>query len=96
MTHIDVELYISQIISFFKTNPAELTKLIGDLDEETFFSKVKETAYKNFQETGDMVLTKNQMIEIVVEMHHNANNKPKNDFLEKIFEDSKYGKICLN
>lgn len=96
MTNIDVELYLSQFHSFFKTNPAELTKLIGDLDSDTFFSKVKELAYKNFKENGDMILTKNQLIDIVVEMHRDTNNTNQKDSLEKIFEDSKYGKICLN
>jgi len=96
MTHIDVELYLSQLYSFFNSNPSELTKLIGELDKETFFSKVKETAYSNFQENGDMILTKNQMIDIIVEMHRDTVSTPKNDNLQKIFEDSKYGKICLN
>ena len=96
MSNVDVELYISQVIKFFENHPEDLFNLIGDLDKEIFYSKIKEIATKNFEENGDMVLSKQQMIDIVVVMYNEKKKTLEKVNFEKIFEDSKFGKICLN
>jgi hypothetical protein len=87
--NIDVEIYLTQVYSFFNSNPNELKKLIGDLSKETFFNKIKETAYQNFEKSGDMVLSKNQLILITVELF-------ENEKISKCVQQTKFGNICLN
>lgn len=96
MNNIDVELYINQVIKFFESNPQDLFKLIGNLDKEIFYDRIKKIAIQNFEENGDMVLSKQQMIDIVVVMYNEQKLELERLNIEKIFENSKFGKICLN
>lgn len=97
MSNIEVELYLSQVIKFFDSNPNDLIKLIGTLDKDKFYIKIREKAEANYSENGDAVLSKQQMIDIVVVLHNEEKKTTTTtNNLEKIFEDSKYGKICLN
>ncbi len=97
MSNIEVELYVSQVIKFFDSNPNDLIKLIGTLDKEKFYTKIREIAETNYSENGDAVLSKQQMIDVVVVLHNEEKKVTSiTNNLEKIFEDSKFGKICLN
>jgi hypothetical protein len=96
MENIDIELYVSQVIKFFDNNPDELIKLIGNLDKIAFYDNIKIIAKSNFNECGDATLTQKQMIDIVVDMFNAAKQKIEESMFDKIFTDSKYGKICLN
>lgn len=87
--NIDVEIYLNQVYSFFNSNPNELKKLIGDLSKETFFNKIKQTAYQNFEKSGDMVLSKNQLISITIELFENQK-------INQCVQRTKFGDICLN
>ena len=49
MKSVDVDIYVSQVVRFFETNPNELKMLIGDLNKDDFFTKIREEAYKNFE-----------------------------------------------
>ena len=42
MKNIDCEIYIKQLISFFESNPGDLMQLIGDVQKEEFYSKLRE------------------------------------------------------
>jgi len=96
MSNVDVELYVSQVIKFFESHTQDLFNLIGNLDKEIFYDKIKKIAAQNFEENGDMVLSKQQMIDIVVVMYNEQKIELERLNIEKIFEDSKFGKICLN
>lgn len=96
MNNIDIDIYVGQVIKFFESHPDDLFKLIGDLDKNIFYDGIKNTAFKNFEENGDMVLSKKQMIDIVVVMFNEKKIERERLSVEKIFEDSKFGKICLN
>jgi len=89
MKNADVDIYVSQVIRFFETNPDELKLLIGDLNKDDFFMKIKELSLKNHQEGQDVNLTRKQLIDIVVQM--NKKIEVKDGFMHTI-----YGKICLN
>ena len=96
MNNIDIDIYVGQVIKFFESHPEDLIKLIGDLDKNIFYDRIKNTSFKNFEENGDMVLSKQQMIDIVVVMFNEKKIELERLSIEKIFEDSKFGKICLN
>jgi hypothetical protein len=89
MKNIDVEIYLKNVFNFFEENPQELKKLIGDIPKNNFFDKIEETAYTNYKNNGDMVLSRNQIIDITVELF-------KQRVGQECFEHTKVGVICLN
>jgi len=96
MKNIDVDIYLNQLKTFFQKNPESLRELIGDADENIFYSKVEEQSYKN-AETGDEVsLTQKQLIELVA----NLLNLKKKEQIEQnvfgIFQMTNFGLISLN
>ncbi len=47
MKNIDCEIYIKQLISFFENNPGDLMQLIGNVQKEDFYLKLREKSEKN-------------------------------------------------
>jgi hypothetical protein len=68
MKNVDLEIYISQLVSFFENNPNDLLELIGSLQKDEFYQKLKERCEKNIEEGIDLVLTREQIVNIVVEL----------------------------
>ena len=93
MKNVDVDIYVSQIVKFFESNPKELKILIGELDKQFFFNKIKERAYQNFENGDEISLTKKQMVEIVVELYNEKKNETP---VAQGFTRTKYGDICMN
>ena len=98
MSNLEVDLYLSQFKGFFKQNPNELMNLIGDILEDDFFRLVEEQCYKNIENGEDIQVTRQQLIDIVVKL-----KSPESDFekdikqsMDKVFEHTKFGDICLN
>jgi hypothetical protein len=94
MKNVEVEIYLNQFITFFDNNPNDLIDLIGDVLKETFYEKVREQSYKNFEEGNDVSLTNSQLINIVVELKKVDEIKP--ELIDKVFEYTNFGLICLN
>ena len=42
MKNVDIEVYISNLINFFENNPNDLLVLIGTLQKDDFYKKLKE------------------------------------------------------
>jgi hypothetical protein len=96
MKNIEVDIWLNQFISFFDKNPNELKQLIGNIDKELFFSKVKERCIKNIEEGDEVSLTQKQLIEILVSLNKNNNQEINVKNLDKLFEKTKFGSFCLN
>jgi hypothetical protein len=98
MKNIDVEIYISQMITFFEKNPKDFIDLVGNIQKEIFYNKMKERSLKNVKEEKDLILTKEQMIDIVIELQHPNLNEKKDDIknIENIILKTKFGNIFLN
>ena len=98
MKNIDCEVYVSQLITFFDKNPNDLMLLIGDLQKEDFYIKLKEQCYKNAEESDDHVITKQQMIDIIIELKiPQLNEKPNSEMIvEGLIHKTKWGEINLN
>ena len=94
MQNVDIEIYMNQFINFFDNNPNDLIELIGDTLKETFYEKVRIKCIENYAKGSEISLTKDQMIEIVIELKIKGKKEMKK--LSKIFESTKYGDICLN
>jgi hypothetical protein len=94
MKNIDCEIYISQMITFFENNPGDFMDLVGDVQKEDFYKKIREQSLKNLEEGNDYVLTKQQIIDIVVELKvPELNDRLK---IEKHIFKTKFGDIILN
>jgi hypothetical protein len=93
MKNVDCDIYINQLLKFFETNPNELKVLIGNLDKNIFFKKIKDKVYQNLSSGEDYILTKNQMLDIIVNIF-----KEKKDLkeVEQGFWRTKFGDICIN
>ena len=98
MKNIDCEIYIKQLISFFENNPSDLMELIGDIQKEEFYSKLREKSEKNVDDGLDHILSRQQMIDIVLELKiPELFEKPNpKSVIEGYVQKTKWGKIILN
>jgi hypothetical protein len=96
MQNIDVDIYIKQLISFFDKNPDSLKELIGGIDKELFFEKVKEQCFENVRKDDEISLTQKQLLDIVAKLHNVKPIKKLPKSLAGMFELTKYGLISLN
>lgn len=93
MKNVDVEIYISNLITFFENNPNDLLTLIGDLQKDEFYQKLREQSEKNLEEGKDIVLSREQIINIVVDLKI---PDMKYNNIDKIIQKTKFGNIILN
>ena len=96
MKNVDIEVYISNLINFFEKNPNDLLVLIGDLQKYEFYVKLKERAISNFEKGQDYILTKSQIVDVVLELKLPIIKKEKKPYIEKIIQRTKFGDIILN
>ena len=92
MKNIDVEIYFSQLHSFFEKNPNDLISLIGKSDRDIFYEKLKDLAYFNYENGDEIQLTNQQLIGVVLEVLDINKGQP----VDKTFFETKLGKICMN
>ena len=91
--NVDVEIYMSEFVRFFKENPDDLINLIGKAKQEDFFNGVRQLAEKNWEEGNDIQLTQKQMIEICAEL----NGKPIVDKkIKAVMVKTNFGFYSLN
>jgi len=86
MKNIDVEVYIRQMITFFENNPG------------VFNQKMKEKSLENVEKGEDYILTKQQILDIVLELKA-PELFEKLASIEKIEQHimkTKFGDIFLN
>ena len=96
MKNLDVDLYITQFRGFFDKNPNDLLSLIGDVLVEDFFKRVEEQCYKNVGKGDEVSVTRQQLIDIVVDLKSEETEKDIQSSITKVFEHTKFGDICLN
>jgi len=96
--NIEVQIYVSNFIKFFKDNPEDLEGLIGDKSADDFFVLVKERAELNSEEGIDIELTQKQLIDIILvlnQMNFISDEKIE-EILNEPFWETKFGKVFLN
>jgi hypothetical protein len=96
MKNVDLEIYITQLINFFENNPNDLLDLIGSLQKDEFYKKLRERCEKNIEEGIDLILTREQIVNIVVELKIPDIKEKKHQNLNKIIQKTKFGDIILN
>jgi hypothetical protein len=97
--NVDVEIYISQLLKFFKDNPKDLLNLVPKDKTDIFFEKCRDAAIKNSDKGEEITLTQKQMIDICVEINKGT-PKTEDEFerllREGIFLKAPIGFVCLN
>lgn len=93
---VDVEIYIAQLIEFFEKNPNDLMALIGDLQKDEFYQKLRHKCEKNFKEGKDIVLSKEQIVETVLELKFVVIEAKEKKYLNNIIQKTSFGDIILN
>jgi hypothetical protein len=91
---VDVEIYMNNIIKFFKENPKDLLNLIPKNKEEEFYVKIREAALKNAENGEDANLTQKQLMDICVVL--NGKDPVIDKKVQNIFIQTNFGTICLN
>ncbi len=96
MKNVDAEIYLNQLIGFFEKNPNDLIDLIGKLKKNTFYERVKEKVYENLENGLELILTQQQLIDIVVGMYDETNKKVNPIEIKTPVIKTNYGIIWLN
>lgn len=96
MKNVDVEIYLSQFMSFFEKNPSSLDELIGNLNKDDFFNKVEQQCYSNLENGEEVSLTKTQIVQIIADLFNGEKKETISNKIESVFQKTKIGDICLN
>lgn len=94
MKNIDIEIYISNLIRFFETNPNDLMILIGEIQKNEFYDKLREKSEDNFKKGLDIILTREQIVQIVLELKI-PEVKDESE-VNKLIMKTKFGEIIMN
>jgi hypothetical protein len=98
MKNIDIEIYISQMITFFENNPSDFMDLVGTVQKNEFFQKMKEKSLENVENGEDFILTKKQILDIVLELKAPELTEKLGSIkkIEQYIMKTKFGDIILN
>jgi hypothetical protein len=92
---VDVEIYMNNIIKFFRENPTDLLNLVPKDKEEYFYTKIKKVAIENYEKGEDVSLTQSQLIDVCSEI-----NQPDKQVVEELsknfIQKTKFGYLFLN
>jgi hypothetical protein len=96
--NVDVEIYMNNIVKFFKSNPNDLLNLVPKEKENEFYDKIREVAIENDDKGEDAPLTQKQIIDICVVLNGKTPKEDKviEDKLESYIMGTKFGPIFLN
>ena len=94
----DVEIYMNNVVKFFKSHPNDLLNLIPKDKEEEFYVKIRETATQNIDNGDDATLTQKQIIDICVVLNKEPlkEEKVEDEKLESYMKKTNFGIIFLN
>lgn len=95
MGNVEIEIYMSNFIGFFKKNPEQLQILIGKLDSEIFYNEIRNLASQNLDSEKEVAPTRQQMIDLLVSL----NSERKKEEIKKVvtpFMNHHMGQISMN
>ena len=92
--NVVIDIFMNNFMNFFDNNPNDLMSLIGDSNKEKFYNKVREQCYKNYQNGEEIAVTRQQMIDIIIDMKGHK-EIVVND-IDKLFQKTNYGFFGLN
>lgn len=98
MGNVDCEVYLRQLITFFENNPNDLMELIGMVQKQEFFDKLREQCEKNSKESDDHIITRQQMVDIVIQlkMPEIVSTEESIERIQGFIQKTKWGDMILN
>ena len=98
MGNVDCEVYLRQLITFFENNPNDLMELIGMVQKQEFFDKLREQCEKNSKESDDHIITRQQMVDIVIQlkMPEIVSTEESIERIQGFVQKTKWGDMILN
>jgi hypothetical protein len=90
---VDVDIYMNNIIKFFKQNQKDLLNLVPKDKEEEFYVKIREVASDNVENGKEVSLTRIQLIDVCKELNQKETEPIE---IPATFMKTKFGLICLN
>ncbi len=86
------------MITFFENNPGDFMALVGDVQKEEFYTKLREKCFENIENGDDYVLTKQQILDIVLELKapELIDKLGSVEKIEKHIMKTKFGDIFMN
>jgi hypothetical protein len=96
MNNVDAEIYLNNLLGFFEKNPNDLIDLIGEMNKDAFYKKLRKTVYENAEKGEEIQLTQKQLIDIVVGMYDDVVKKGKKIEIQTPVIKTNYGIIWLN
>jgi len=96
--NIDAEIYLKQLFGFFDGNPDSLRSLIGELNKEKFYEKIRDAVYQKVGKEEDLVLSKKHMVDLIKELWDEEQGSIQEDKIEFIdtFFKTDFGFFSLN
>ena len=98
--NVDVQIYVSNFVKFFRENPNELASIIGQGSPDEFYVEVEKVAHENYEKGEDIELTQKQLINIVLkinQMQPEEESKVQENVAELVpVMETSYGLIFLN
>lgn len=92
---VDVEIYMNNIIKFFRENPTDLLNLVPKEKEQYFYTKIKEVAIENYEKGEDVSLTQSQLVDVCSQI-----NQPEKQLIEEVsknfIQKTNLGYLFLN
>jgi len=92
---VDVEIYMNNIIKFFRENPTDLLNLVPKEKEQYFYTKIKEVAIENYEKGEDVSLTQSQLVDVCSQI-----NQPEKQLVEEVsknfIQKTNLGYLFLN
>lgn len=92
--NVDIEIFMNNFMNFFDNNPNDLLSLIGDTNKQEFYDRVRLQCYENYKNGEDIAVTRQQMIDIIVNMKGVKEIVVKD--IDKLFHKTNYGYFGLN
>lgn len=89
---VDIQIYLSNLRTFFKNNPNDLYSLIGGNNSEEFYYLIEKKSLENLEKGEGIELTKNQITEIIQIL----NREKELEIVEKTIMKGPLGNIFLN
>lgn len=91
--NVDCEIYIKNFVSFFNNNPSDLESLIGNIQKDIFYQKVREEVHRKCDKGDEFVLSQQELIKILVELHDEHTPKKK---IDPAIQFTNFGPLFLN
>jgi len=96
--NVDAEIYLKQLFGFFDGNPDALKSLIGELNKEKFYQRIRDAVYGKVDGDDEFVLSRKQMIDIIKDLWDEEQEPLQEENFEIIdtFLKTDYGFFSLN